>query len=62
MTRGGPRPGAGRKPSAAPKDHRVMVRLSDFERETCERAADSAGVSLSAWMRAACVRAATRRR
>ena len=55
MTRGGYRPGAGRKPEKKPKDHRVMIRLSDAEYRALWKQAKAEGKALSAWIREVCL-------
>lgn len=52
MTRGGRRPGAGRKPIRDESaKHTIQVRVTDAEKRVLTEAAARDGETLSAWMR-----------
>jgi uncharacterized protein (DUF1778 family) len=56
MTRGGPRPGAGRPAIGNAKNRRVMLRLSNDEYAAIKKAATSARKQVSAWIRETCLK------
>ncbi|QFP96644.1 ribbon-helix-helix DNA binding domain protein [Gordonia phage Denise] len=53
-------PPRGRPVSTNPKANVTSVRLTDEEHRLCQKAADAAGQTLGAWMRAKVVNAAKR--
>ena len=57
-TRGGRRPGAGRKPIGDEPMRLRTFLVGDPQRERWQLAAKAAGLPLSEWLRAACDRAA----
>jgi hypothetical protein len=52
-------PRMGRKPSGKPHRKPIQVKLSENERDTIDGAAEAAGMTTSAWMRAICIGFAT---
>lgn len=62
MTRGGKRPGAGRKPIGDPRDAQLYIRCKRANLEAWKEAAAVAGVSLTDWVETALDDAAARGR